>query len=285
LRARPERPLDTIRLLGLSYRSGMGELRRQAIRFCSTRWAFALALGFTLGCLAEQRYHQLDKTVELTADAVPSFFTENNDPVYRIDAPFPLRITAPSEGELARLTREATGRTMNYPRLPWVSLHDLALQLDYALSNDSEQPITVLIALNGVNEFQYYAPGPEDLNQWERRVALAPHQRITGTITELELDEVAVDLATVVNGAPNSNLVVDRNSQSSRDPRVTPYLPSVVPGLVGVRAGMETSRAAHVVLELTIRVNDLGDRAQPRGARSWALPEAAPFVPIVPEQP
>lgn len=257
----------------------MGE-RWQAMLFC----ARALTLGLTPGCLVEQRYHQLDSSVELTADAVPSFFTEDDDPVFRIDAPFILRITPPSDADLARLTRAVAGRTMNYPRLPWVALHDLELQLDYALRNDSEEPITVLITLNGVNEFQYYAPGPEDLHQWERRVALVPQQRITGTLTELELDELAIDLATVVNGAPNSNLVVDRSSQSSRDPRVKPFLPSVVPGLVAVRAGMETNRAAHVVLTLSIRVNDLGDRAQPRGDRFWTLPEAVPFTPIVPEE-
>lgn len=223
----------------------------------------------------------LDGTVELTVDTPPAYFTEDGDPVFHIDAPFNLRITKPSDAELAKLTRDLAGKTMNYPRLPWVALHDLSLQLDYAFTNDSDEPLNALIFLNGVNEFQYYAPGEEDLNQWERRVALAPHERITGTITDLELDELAIDLATVVNGAPNSNTVVDRNSQSSRDPRVKPYLPTVVPGLVGVRAGMETLRAAHVLLELTIRVTDHEDRAAKRGANSWMLPEAAPFTPIV----
>lgn len=237
-----------------------------------------------LGCLSEQRYHVLDGKVELTADAMPTFVIDDEDQIFRVDAPFTLRITAPSQSELGRLTREVAGETMNYPRLPWVSLHDLALQLDYALTNDGDQPLTAMVTINGINEFQYYAPGPEDLHQWERRLALMPHQRITGTITDLELDEVAIDLATVVNGAPNSNLVVNRNSQSSHDARVAPYLPSVVPGLVGVRAGIETNRAAHVVLELTIRVTDLHDRAQPRGDTSWMLPEPAPFTPIVPEE-
>jgi hypothetical protein len=255
----------------------MNELRWQA----TLRGACALAL---FGCLTEQRYHVLDGEVELTTDAVPTYFTEDDEPIYRVDAPFELRITAPSEADLARLTRELAGKTMNYPRLPWVALRDLSLQLDYALANDSDRPLTALVFVNGVNEFQYYAPGQEDLNQWERRIALAPHERISGTITELELDELAIDLATVVNGAPNSNLVVDRNSQSSRDPRVAPYAPTVVPGLVGVRAGIETTVAEHVLLELTIRVTDHEDRAQPRGDRSWTLPEPAPFTPIVPEE-
>ncbi|MET0286653.1 MAG: hypothetical protein ABW352_19385 [Polyangiales bacterium] len=255
----------------------MGELRWQA----TLHGACALAL---LGCLTEQRYHVLDGEVEVTVDTPPTYFTEDDEPIFRVDAPFSLRITAPSDADLARLTRELAGKTPNYPRLPWVALRDLGLQLDYALTNDSDRALTALVFVNGVNEFQFYAPGQEDYNQWERRVALAPRQRITGTLTELEMDELAIDLATVVNGAPNSNLVVDRNSQSSRDPRVAPYAPVVIPGLVGVRAGIETTVAEHVLLELTLRVTDHEDRAQPRGDASWMLPQAAPFTPIVPEE-
>ncbi len=262
----------------------MGELRWQATLrgACATALIGALSSAL-LGCLTEQRYHVLDGEVQLTADAMPTYMTEDDQAIYRVDAPFSLRITPPSGADLARLTREAAGKTTLYPRLPWVALHDLALQLDYAIENDSDRAMNVLVFFNGTNEFQYYAPGQEDLNQWERRIALDPHERVSGTVTELELDEIAVDLATVLNGAPNSNLVVARNSQSSRDPRVAPFLPTVVPGLVGVRAGIETTLAAHVVLELTLRVTDHGDRASPRGDRSWRLPEPAPFTPIVPD--
>jgi hypothetical protein len=256
-----------------------GYLRRQA----KLRTA-ACALALVGGCLEESRYHVVQEQVELTADTPPAYVTEDDEEVFRVDRAFALRITAPSQAALAQLTRDAPGRTTNYPRLPWVSLHDLELQLDYAITNASEEPITAMVTLNGVNEFQYYAPGPENLHQWERRIALAPRQRVTGTVTELEMDEIAIDLATVVNGAPNSNLVVDRNSQSGRDPRVSQYVPRVVPGLVGVRAGIESMRAAPVVLEVFIRVQDHEDRAQPRGEASWQLPEAAPFTPIVPEE-
>jgi hypothetical protein len=254
----------------------MRELRWQA----TLRGACALAL---CGCLTEQRYDVLGGEVELTEDMAPIFVSDEDDAVYRIDAPFELLITPPKDAELAQLTREVAGKTMNYPRLPWVALHDLALQLDYALTNLGAEPKTAMVFVDGVNEFQYYAPGPLDLHQWEYRVTLQPGQRVSGTITELELDEVAVDLATVINGAPNSNLVVDRNSQSSRDPRVKAFLPAVVPGLVGVRAGIETTEAAHVLLELTIRVSDLHDRAASRGKEHWMLPQPAAFTPIVPE--
>jgi hypothetical protein len=244
--------------------------------------ATVLAATALTGCLEEQRYHVVDEVVELTADAVPAYVTEADEPVYRVDRAFTLRITPPTADQLTQLAARAQGT--RYPRQPWVMLHDLELQLDYVLTNDSDDALTPLVTINGINEFQYYAPSPESLHQWERRLAVAPHQRISGTITELELDEVAVDLATVLNGAPNSNLVVDRNSQSGRDPRVQAFIPDVIPGLVGVRAGLETTVAQHVILEVTIRVQDHGERAAHHGQRAWRLPDPAPFTPIVAER-
>lgn len=242
--------------------------------------AALLALSCSLGCLEEQRYQDTSALVQLTADAQPAYVTEDDDPIYRVDLPFELRITPPSSEALAKLSAQSNPPD---PRLPWVSLHDLDLQLDYALQNDSDQSTVAMITLNGINEFRYYAPGPENFHQWERRVALAPHQRVTGTVTEEELDEIAVDLATAANGAPNSNLVVERRSQSSLDPRVQPYIPRVVPGLVGIRAGIETGRALPLTLAITLRVQDHGERAAKRGETRWELPVPQPFVPVVPE--
>jgi len=246
--------------------------------------AACLGLVACVACLEEQRYEAVGATVTLAADATPTFVVDDEDEVYRVDRALALHVSPPSAATLAKLAAEAQGRAPPYPRLPWVRRGDLDLQVDYALENQGSEPAVAVVTLNGVNEFHAYAPGPEDLHQWERRIALAPGARVSGTITELELDEVAVDLATVVNGAPNSNLVVGPESQSSLDPRVAPYLPTVVPGLVGMRVGIETSRAAALSLEVSIRVQDHGDRAAKRGDASWMLPEAAPFTPIVPER-
>ncbi|MDB4985215.1 MAG: hypothetical protein JWN04_393 [Myxococcaceae bacterium] len=240
------------------------------------------------GCLAEQRYQITDAAVVMTPELAPAFLTQDDAPVFRIDAPFLLRITPPSDAELARLSAGAQGMMLPFPRLPWVKLHDLELQLDYAITNQSPNALLATVTVNGINEFVYYAPGPEDLHQWQRRIALAPGQRVSGTITDVELDEVATDLATVVNGAPNSNLVVTFQSQSGRDPRVQPFIPKVIPGLDGLRAGIETTgqegaSAPALTLELTVHVRDLGDRACARDKKPWQLPGPAPFTPIAPD--
>lgn len=251
----------------------------------STR-SLSVTLGLALlsmSCIEEQRYHVVGESVLLSAATPPAYVTDDDEEVFRVDRAFALHISEPSEGELARLAAEAQGRALPFPRLPWVALHDLELQLDYALSNESDEPLVAMVTLNGVNEFHYYAPGPENLHQWERRIALGPRARVYGTVTEVELSELAIDLATVVNGAPNSNLVVETRSQASRDERVQPYVPAVIPGLVGIRAGLETTRALPLTLELSIRVQDHGERAARRDERSWELPVPAPFVPVVPE--
>lgn len=251
--------------------------------------ALALALSLLSGCLEEQRYQVVGALVQMTPDLAPAFTTADGAQIYRVDAPFPLRITPPPAGQLDKLAAEAQGKMLPFPRLPWVSLHDLELELDYAVTNNSAQAVLATVTLNGINEFVYYAPGPEDLHQWQRRIGLAPGQRVTGTVTELEMDELAIDLATVVNGAPNSNLVVEFQSQSGRDPRIQAYIPKVIPGLDGVRAGLEViggdnamAPAPALTLELSILVKDHNDRACKRGQTNWELPIAMPFTPIVP---
>jgi len=93
-----------------------------------------------------------------------------------------------------------------------------------------------------------------------------------------------VDLATVVNGAPNSNLVVQTISQSGRDERVSPYIPSIIPGLVGIVASITSSAAQSITVELSVRAEDHGDRLAARGEKSWQLPIPARFIPVVPEE-
>lgn len=233
------------------------------------------------GCLEAQRYEVVRESVSLASAAAPAYVDPDDAPVYRVERSFELRITAPSEAEL---DARAGMQSPPYARAPWVELSVLELQLDYAVENESEQSLTLELTLDGRNEFHVYTPGPDDLHQWSRRVTLSPREVLTGSISELELDEVAIDLATVVNGAPNSNLVVDPRSQSSRDPRVRAFVPARVPGLVGIHVGLTTMRAADVTLTLSLRVRDQGGRAAHEGEPDWQLPAPVPFAPIVPER-
>jgi hypothetical protein len=247
------------------------------------RWVVC-GLLLASACVEEQRYAIENQAVALTADAAPAAMDDDDNPIFIVTRDFQLPITPPKDRQLAELTRDAQGKNLPFPRLPWVERKDMELQLDYTLANQSSQPVLASVIINGRNEFNVYTPGPEDFNQWERRFQLAPKQRVHGTVTELEMDEIAIDLATVVNGAPNSNQVVQFQSQSGRDARVQPYIPAVIPGLVGLTAGIQTGVAADVVLEISVRVQDHGSRVAARGQQRWELPDPTPFVPVVPEE-
>jgi hypothetical protein len=250
-------------------------MKRRALR---ASWLLCLASACVL---EEQRYVIENEAVALTADTPPAFVTDDDDEIFIVTRDFELPITPPKSSELDKLTQNAEGRDLPFPRLPWVERGDIELELAYTLANQGDTDVLAAVILNGRNEFNVYTPGAEDFNQWERRFALKPKERVHGVVTELELDEIATDLATVVNGAPVSNLVVHFQSQSGRDDRVAAYIPSVIPGLVGLTAGILTTQPADVVLEISIRAQDHGDRVPKRGERRWELPEPTPFVPVV----
>lgn len=248
--------------------------------------ALALGAGLGGGCvLEEQRYVVENQAVALTAGTAPAFVTEDDDEIFIVTRDFEFPIRPPKDSDLTRLTEKAEGQNLPFPRLPWVDHEDIEYELAYTLANQSDTDVLASVILNGRNEFNVYTPGPEDFNQWERRFELKPKERVEGVVTELELDEIAVDLATVVNGAPSSNLVVHFQSQSGRDDRIQQYIPDVIPGLIGLTAGIMTNEAADVVLEISIRAQDHGDRLAKRGEKRWEeLPEPTPFVPVVPDE-
>lgn len=248
--------------------------RRNALWVVLTGSCAALAGG----CVEEQRYAIENQSVALTENTAPAFVTDDDDEIFIVTRAFELPISPPKNSDMSKLMRT---QAEPFPRAPWVDHNDLELQLDYTLANQGDTEVLAGIILNGQNEFNLYTPGPLDFNQWERSFALGPKERVHGTVTELEMDEIAVDLATVVNGAPNSNQVVQFQSQSGRDPRVREFIPKRVPGLVGITAGIMTTAAANVVLEISVRVQDHGDRLAKRGQKAWMLPEPEPFVPVV----
>jgi hypothetical protein len=241
-----------------------------------------LVLVLASSCvLEEQRYVVENEAVALTADTAPAFEDEDGNPIFVVQRRFGLPISRPSQAQLDMLWMTPAAP---FPRTPWVEREDMELTVDYVLANLGDEPLIATVTLDGENEFHAYAPTPLDFHQWERIIELGPRQRVTGAISELEMDEVAIDLATVVNGAPNSNQVVYFESQSGRDPRVKRYIPKLVPGLVGLRFGIIATSAGNVVLEVSVRAQDHGSRLPERGEERWQTPAPMDFVPVVPEE-
>jgi hypothetical protein len=104
------------------------------------------------------------------------------------------------------------------------------------------------------------------------------------TVTERDLAEIATDLATVVNGAPNGNEVVYFMNQSgSGDPRIDPYIPALIPGLTGMRLGLRAGEASNIVLEASIRLVDYAGKVSDDSENPeevWVLPVPATYTPM-----
>jgi len=258
---------------------------------CRAAWIVcALSLG---ACADPQEYIGDGKLyqVALTPATVPALQTEEGG-LYIVETHAEAPIRPPSAAEL----RDLQSGVSRYPglpfaRLPWIEREDFAFLVDFSLSNLDDRPHDIDVIINGLNEFHEYVPAvieqeeeePIPLHsQWEKRYRLAARQRISITVREEEFDEMAVDLATVVNGAPSSDQIVYFENKSYDDPRSQPYIPKVIPGLIGLRLGIRSTAAGNVLLEASVRLRDAGDKLAEDGEpRMQLMPE--PFESVVPE--
>ncbi len=252
-----------------------------------------LAAMLLCACDDERVYIGEDKIfqVALTDDTPAAIEGEEGGALFIVETRAELPIARPPDAEIADRTAAVRSfRDLPFPRLPWVERGELEIQIDFTLSNldDAERDVDVIV--NGANEFDEYVPGvavieeePVPLHsQWERRYSIPARSRISDTVREEDLDEAAVDLATVVNGAPNSDAVVYFENKSASDERNKRYIPAVIPGLIAVRLGLRATRAAPILLEATVRVRDVeGKLADEGDPRMRIEPEL--FEPVFPE--
>jgi hypothetical protein len=218
------------------------------------------------GCRTEPSYVGEGKLyqVALTDETTPALAIDDEAALFIVETRAELPVREPTAAELSALAR-ASGP---FPRLPWVKRDDIPIQVDFTLTNLDDEPHNIDVILNGANEFFEYVPrvlvDDEQAiplhSQWERRYDLHPKQRLAATVREEELDEMAIDLATVVNGAPNSDEIVYFENNSASDQRAKPYIPKVIPGLIAVRLGVRATQAANVLLEASVRVRDEQDK-------------------------
>lgn len=224
-------------------------------------------------------------------EATPPLAMTDDATLYWVENRMEFPLTPPNAEELAALGAEAPAP---YPTIPWVLLGDIDLEVDLVVTNLMEERRTVDLTLNGINEFHEYVPafiidGDEiisDFAQWERTVVIEAGEQYQVTITGRQLTEVATDLATVVNGAPNANAVVYFENQSGiPDPRIDPYIPETIPGLVGLRLGIRASSATppSIVVEASLRLIDRehkvsDDVEDPE--QVWMTPAPEIFTPV-----
>jgi hypothetical protein len=227
-------------------------------------------------------------TFAITEDT-PAAIEEEDTAIFLVEQRIELPIAEPSEEAMASLFEGS--EDLPWERNPWVLRHDYEIVVDWVLVNLDDAPHTITITMNGISEFHEYVPLfaivdeelVADYAGWERTYRVEPLERRFGTIREEEFDEIAVDLATVVNGAPNANQIVYFQNQSAHDERSMRYIPRVIPALTGLRAGLRSTSPGNVVLELTVRVRDENDKIVPLD-EAWELPVPVQFSPMPPAE-
>ncbi len=251
------------------------------------RFAPVCLVAVLAGCLDEQVYLGPTPGESIFAFAMtedtPPYISTDEAALYLVETRVEIPIAIPDEEELAELQAQAVEP---YGRMPWVGARDFAIEVDLAVTNLMDEGRRVTLTANGISEFHEYEPGVTlddddvipNFSQWERNVEVASGETFTWTIRQEVFDEMAVDLATIANGAPNPNQVVYFENHSSTDVRARPFIPEVVAGLVGFRMGMAAQGASNLVFEASVRIRDGNDRlADIHDPETW-WPLPAPLV-------
>jgi hypothetical protein len=217
-------------------------------------------------------------------------YDDNELTIYETKTSLQLPIVAPRPEQLDRLSNEGSDP---FERMPWVDRNDVHVQVNWTLSNLDAGSHNVWVMVDPSNEFGRYEPAVHvsddeamrDFSGIDMLFAVpglddAAEPRITGTLTFDDMDELAVDFATVFKilqdalpvaeeeEDPRASLInhaFNLRDRSYRSPLLDPYRPSVVPGLVGFDFGLRTSEPANVALEIVVELRDEGDRVARRG--------------------
>lgn len=273
----------------------------------------ALALSALSGCNMEQRYLVPDGGGLYAAaitETTPAFIeSEEDGALYIVESRIDFPVRQPTPDEMTALA--AMPAPAPFPTHPWVVRDDFGTELDLTVSNLEANPMMITITVNGINEFNEYVPSAAvvddelviDFAQWERTYFLQAGERRSVTVREEELDEIAVDLASVVNinattgleCGYQANQICYFMNQSFNDMRSQPCIPMLIPGLVGVKVGIRVQggiddgtgvvRAPRAVVEATVRLRDVHDRVAGGSEVPWMLPVPTPFTPLIMPEP
>jgi hypothetical protein len=248
------------------------------------------ALVFGAACGEDETQRTLP-SIQLAMNAsVAPLYDDGEMTLIEVRREVLLPIRAPSAADLEELQSSAP---VPFPRRPWITLSDVRVQLTWTLTNLDEEARTVEVLIDPWNEFGRYFPGLMAVNPDEDEYipnlsgidylyrlegkGRGEASRRHGTYTFDDMDELARDFATVMHliAEPPAPMDDDEESNealvyanhafafqnhSTRDPLVDPWLPEVIPGLVGFDLGLRTEEPATVAIEMVVEVVDLGEK-------------------------
>jgi hypothetical protein len=206
-----------------------------------------------------------------------------------------LRPTNATRGELNAI------KTEPYGRRPWVTTDDIDVQVTWTISNLDEDEHVVELLVDPWNEFGRYYPGLQltdadneeympNFSGIDKRYIVGGKgsgaaSRVHGTFTYADLQEMATDLATVMDLIKNPPVIEGADPEDMEDPTVTytnhafhwqnrsfndplvqEWVPETIAGLTGLDLGFRTYEPATVAIEVAVEVVDKnGKRVRKEG--------------------
>jgi hypothetical protein len=261
-----------------------------------------LLAALSVGCSSGDHQESLPiLQVGMTKDVAP-IYDDGELKMYEVKKGTAFPILQPSEAAWGELNRTAMDP---YGRGPWVTTDDIDVQVTWTLSNLDDDEHTVELLIDPWNEFGRYYPGlqltnPDEeeympnLSGIDKRYVVGGKKsgeksRAHGTFTYSDLQEMATDLATVMEMIKNPP--VDPDDPDMEDPTVTytnhafhwqnrsyedllvkKFVPGTVAGLTGLDLGFRTYEPATIAIEVVVEVVDKnGKRLRKEGEETKPL--------------
>ena len=292
-------------------RVGVGALSPRPGAWAPVRMLGVAALGLALaGCGEEEETRTLQPQVLGMTSQIGSIYDDGEMTLYEVKMPVAFPIKAPTQAEQNALNASPVAP---YPSKPWVTTDDVKVQISWTLTNLDPDTHAVELLIDPWNEFGRYWPGLAlvDADDGEFQPNLSGidilmelpgtdsgrSSRRRGTFTFQDMNELAIDFATVMNiiataPPPDPNAEYDQSvtlvnhafaveNKSYNDLLVKGYIPSVVPALIGIDAGLRTREPANIALEIVVEVVDLGsERVIKRDEKDAVIPEPTNFITV-----
>lgn len=262
-----------------------------------------VSLSLLAACANDRETQVIPPAVLGMTETIAPSYDVGQMKIYEAYLPVPLPLRRPADGE------RASGDEDPYPRPPFHLASDTRITARFTLSNLEDKQTTVELLVDPWNEFVRYSPGvvlsdeatTPNLSGIDRFFVLPPLGRIEGILTPDDMVELATDLATAMGLARNpppadgdfagpalyNRAFNIQNRSSDPDPRLAPFIPCVIAGLVGFDLGLRTYAPAKIAIEVVLDVEDLGgDRVLPAGdaARRVGRPSTALVPPAPPSR-
>lgn len=208
-----------------------------------------------------------------------------------------LPVRRPSKTERQALA-DLQQKLMLPDAVPWAQARDFDIELEWSVANLDATTATVIVALDGGNEFGDYVPGaylnpkanandqtpPPDLVT-SPPLVIQPGARSSGVFREDDLQESALDLEAITRFPSGGDalatpfIVIEHRSSVSRI-----GLEGIPPNDVTpahVRYQLTVSADAHVVMDYTVRVRDHHGKLAKPGDDNLYVDDAATLAPPV----